>query len=216
MGCDTHGPVGRGSGSSRNGARSKTVVTDSVGAIQIEVPRDRDGASEPQLVNKRRHRLPGRGAAVLSLLAKGLTGGEIAARLAEMCGTSVGKDTISRVTGRVIDEMNTWMSRSLGPVYAAVLIGAIVVKLRDGRVRDQPCHATVGVGLEGRKDIVGIRPGNGDGGPAKLWSACPAKLWSACPAKLRSACLTRLKKPRRHRCAPHGLRRPAGSLTWPA
>lgn len=141
LGYDKHDPVGRGSGNSRNGSRSKTVITDNVGAIEIQVPRDRNGTFEPQLVKKRQRRLSDMDAMVLSLFAKGLTTGEIAAHFAEVYGTSVSKDTISRITDRVLDEMNGWMSRPLEPIYAAIFIDAIVIKVRDGQVRNQPYYA---------------------------------------------------------------------------
>lgn len=176
LGYDKHDPVGRGSGNSRNGTRSKTVVTDNVGAIQIDVPRDRNGTFEPQLVKKRQRRLSDMDAMVLSLFAKGLTTGEIAAHFAEVYGTSVSKDTISRITDRVVDEMNGWMSRPLEPIYAAIFIDAIVIKVRDGQVRNQPYYAAIGVDLEGHKDILGIWPGNGDGESAKFWFACLTEL----------------------------------------
>lgn len=176
LGYDKHDPVGRGSGNSRNGTRSKTVVTDNVGAIKIQVPRDRNGTFEPQLVKKRQRRLSDMDAMVLSLFAKGLTTGEIAAHFAEVYGTSVSKDTISRITDRVVDEMDTWMSRPLESIYAAIFIDAIVIKVRDGQVRNQPFYAAIGVDLEGHKDIVGIWPGQGDGESAKFWFACLTEL----------------------------------------
>ena len=107
LGYDKHDPVGRGSGNSRNSTRSKTVVTDNVSAIKIQVPRDRNGTFEPQLVKKRQRRLSDMDAMVLSLFAKRLTTGEIAAHFAEVYGASVSKDTISRITDRVVDEMAT-------------------------------------------------------------------------------------------------------------
>ena len=176
LGYDKHDPVGRGSGNSRNGTRSKTVVTDNVGAIKIQVPRDRNGMFEPQLVKKRQRRLSDMDAMVLSLFAKGLTTGEIVAHFAEVYGTSVSKDTISRITDRVVDEMTTWMSRPLESIYAAIFIDAIVIKVRDGQVRNQPFYAAIGVDLEGHKDIVGIWPGQGDGESAKFWFACLTEL----------------------------------------
>ena len=176
LGYDKHDPVGRGSGNSRNGTRSKMVVTDNVGAIKIQVPRDRNGTFEPQLVKKRQRRLSGMDAMVLSLFAKGLTTGEIVAHFAEVYGTSVSKDTISRITDRVVDEMATWMSRPLESIYAAIFIDAIVIKVRDGQVRNQPFYAAIGVDLEGHKDIVGIWPGQGDGESAKFWFACLTEL----------------------------------------
>ena len=176
LGYDKHDPVGRGSGNSRNGTRSKMVVTDNVGAIKIQVPRDRNGMFEPQLVKKRQRRLSDMDAMVLSLFAKGLTTGEIVAYFAEVYGTSVSKDTISRITGRVVGEMATWMSRPLESIYAAIFIDAIVIKVRDGQVRNQPFYAAIGVDLEGHKDIVGIWPGQGDGESAKFWFACLTEL----------------------------------------
>lgn len=172
LGYDKHDPVGRGSGNSRNGTRSKTLLTDNVGAVEIQVPRDRNGTFEPQLVKKRQRRLSDLDAMVLSLFAKGLTTGEIAAHFAEVYGTSVSKDTISRITDRVVEEMTTWMARPLERIYAAVFIDAIVVKVREGQVRNQPYYAAIGVDLEGHKDILGIWPGNGDGESAKFWFAC--------------------------------------------
>lgn len=176
LGYDKHDPVGRGTGNSRNGTRSKTVITDTVGAIQIEVPRDRNGTFEPQLVKKRQRRLSDMDQMVLSLFAKGLTTGEIAAHFAEVYATSVSRDTISRITDRVVEEMNTWMSRPLEPIYAAIFIDAIVIKVRDGQVRNQPYYAAIGVDLEGHKDVLGIWPGNGDGESAKFWFGCLTEL----------------------------------------
>ena len=176
LGYDKHDPVGRGSGNSRNGTRSKMVVTDNVGAIKIQVPWDRNATFEPQLVKKRQRRLSDMDAMVLSLFAKGLTTGEIAAHFAEVYGASVSKDTISRITDRVVDEMATWMSRPLESIYAAIFIDAIVIKVRDGQVRNQPFYAAIGVDLEGHKDIVGIWPGQGDGESAKFWFACLTEL----------------------------------------
>ena len=147
------------------------VVTDNVGAIKIQVPWDRNATFEPQLVKKRQRRLSDMDAMVLSLFAKGLTTGEIAAHFAEVYGASVSKDTISRITDRVVDEMDTWMSRPLESIYAAIFIDAIVIKVRDGQVRNQPFYAAIGVDLEGHKDIVGIWPGQGDGESAKFWFA---------------------------------------------
>lgn len=103
LGYDKDDPVGRGSGNSRNGTRSKTVITDNVGAVEIQVPRDRNGSFEPQLVKKRQRRLSDMDAMVVSLFAKGLTTGENVAHFAEVYGTSVSKDTIrGRGVGEVL------------------------------------------------------------------------------------------------------------------
>jgi putative transposase len=132
LGYDKHDPVGRNRGNSRNGIRSKTVLTE-IGPVEIEVPRDRDGSFEPHLVRKRQRRLDGIDAIVLSLTARGLTTGEVAAHFAEVYGAKVSKDTISRITEKVVEEMTAWQNRPLDRVYPVLVIDAIVVKVRDGQ-----------------------------------------------------------------------------------
>ena len=160
--------LGRNRGNSRNGKRAKTVLTDS-GEVAIEVPRDRDGSFEPVIVAKRQRRLSSIDEIVLSLYARGLTTGDIAAHFAEIYDAQVSKDTISRITDRVVEEMQAWTSRPLEPVYAAVVVDAINVKVRDGQVANRPVYAAIGVDLEGQKDILGMWFGDGGGESAKFW-----------------------------------------------
>jgi transposase-like protein len=176
LGYDKHEPMGRNRGNSRNGKRSKTVLTDAAGEVDIDVPRDREGSFEPVIVKKRQRRLSDVDAVVLSLYAKGLTTGEISAHFAEVYGASVSKDTVSRITDRVIEEMQAWWARPLEAVYAAVFIDAIMVKIRDGQVRNRPVYAAIGVDLDGHKDILGMWAGDGDGESAKFWLAVLTEL----------------------------------------
>lgn len=136
----------------RNGTTAKTVVTDSVGPVRIEVPRDRDGSFEPVVVRKRQRRLPGVDEVVLSLYARGLTTGEISAHFQEIYGADVSRETVSRITERVVAEKDEWCSRPLDRVYAAVFIDATVVKVRDGQVANRAFYVAVGVDLEGGRD----------------------------------------------------------------
>jgi transposase-like protein len=169
LGHEKHGqPVDSGSGNIRNGTRAKTVLTEATGHVEIDVPRDRAGTFEPRIVRKRQRRLSGVDEIVLSLYAKGLTTGEISAHFAEIYGASVSKETISRITDKVIAEMNDWTARPLDGVYAAVFIDAIVVKVRDGQVANRPFYAAIGVTLEGERDILGLWAGTGGEG-AKFW-----------------------------------------------
>jgi len=170
LGYDKHDPAGLGSGNIRNGTRAKTVLTDTHGLVEIDVPRDRAGTFEPQIVRKRQRRLTGVDEMVLSLYAKGLTTGEISAHFAEIYGASVSKETISRITDKVVEEMQDWSHRPLDEVYAAVFIDAIVVKVRDGQVANRPIYAAIGVTLEGEKDVLGLWAGTGGEG-AKFWMA---------------------------------------------
>jgi putative transposase len=175
LGYDKHDAVGRNRGNSRNGKRAKTVLTDA-GEVDIDVPRDRDGSFEPVIVAKRQRRLSSIDEIVLSLYARGLTTGDIAAHFAEIYDAQVSKDTISRITDRVVEEMQAWTNRPLEPVYAAVFIDAIMVKVRDGQVANRPVYAAIGVDLEGHKDILGMWFGDGDGESAKYWMAVLTEL----------------------------------------
>ena len=168
LGYDKHDPAGRERGSnSRNGTRSKTVLTD-VGPVPIEVPRDRNGTFEPQIVKKRQRRLSGVDEMVISLTAKGLTTGEVSAHMAEVYGAEVSKDTISPITDRILAEMSDWQNRPLNRVYPVIFIDAMVVKIRDGQVTNRPVYTAIGVTVDGERDILGLWVGNGGEG-AKFW-----------------------------------------------
>jgi putative transposase len=111
-------------GNSRNGKRSKTVLTD-VGPVEITVARDRDGSFEPKIVKMRQKRLSGVDEMVISSAAKGLTTGEVQAYLAEVCGAEVSRQTICTITDKVLEGMAEWQSRPLDAVYPVVFIDAI-------------------------------------------------------------------------------------------
>jgi transposase-like protein len=165
LGHERHGAAENGN--VRNGTRSKTVFTE-VGPVEIDVPRDREGSFEPQIVKKRQRRLDGIDEVVLSLTARGLTTGEIAAHFDDVYGATVSKDTISRITEKVSEEMAEWANRPLDRVYPVVFIDAIHVKVRDGQVRNKPFYIVLGVTVNGERDILGIWAGDGGEG-AKYW-----------------------------------------------
>src|ERR1700691_5246993 len=169
LGYGKHDPEGRDGGNSRNGYRAKTVLTEA-GPVEISVPRDRDSSFEPKIVAKRQRRLTGVDEMVISLSAKGLTHGEIAAHLQEIYGAEVSKQTITAITDRVMDGMAEWQSRPLDPVYAVVFIDAINVKIREGQVADRPVCLALGVTVDGERDMLGLWAGeHGDGEGAKFW-----------------------------------------------
>lgn len=169
LGYDRHDPAGRGSGNSRNGTRTKTVLTE-IGPVDIDVPRDMNASFDPQIVKKRQRRLTGIDEIVLSLTAKGLTTGEVAAHFQDIYGASVSKDTISRITDKVVGEMTEWCNRPLESVYPVVFIDAIHVKIRDGQVTNRPVYVAIGVTCAGERDILGLWAGDGGEG-AKFWLA---------------------------------------------
>ncbi len=131
------------------------------------MPRDRGGTFEPVIVKKGQRRLDGIDQIVLSLTARGLTTGEVSAHFAEVYGASFGKDTISRIADRVLEEMTDWLHRPLDRVYPVVFVDAIVVKIRDGQVVNRPVYVAIGVTVAGERDILGLWAGDGEG--AKYW-----------------------------------------------
>jgi transposase-like protein len=174
LGYDKHDPVGRNHANSRNGVRSKTVLTE-IGPVEIDVPRDVDASFTPQIVKKRQRRLTGVDEIVLSLTARGLTTGEISAHFAEVYGASISKDTVSKITDKVVEEMTAWANRPLDAVYPVIFVDAIVVKVRDGQVRNKPIYVVIGVTVSGERDILGLWAGDGGEG-AKFWLAVLTEL----------------------------------------
>src|SRR3954468_9351595 len=119
LGYEKGDPAGRGSGNSRNGYSSKTMIGED-GAVEIAVPRDRNGSFEPQIIAKGQTRLDGFDDRIISLYARGLSVREIQGHLLELYGVEVSPDLISRVTDAVLEEVRDWQNRPLDPVYPVV------------------------------------------------------------------------------------------------
>jgi len=168
LGYEPHAVEGRGSGNSRNGSYPKTVSTD-VGKVGLRVPRDRNGSFDPLTVPKGQRRLTGLSTNVISLYAKGMTTGDIQAHLLEIYGTEISRDTISRITDAVVEDLVAWQNRPLDRVYPVILIDAIVVKIRDGQVANRPVYVVMGVNLDGERDVLGMWVGPAGGEGAKFW-----------------------------------------------
>jgi putative transposase len=167
LGYEKHSPDGRGSGNSRNGKTSKRII-GSDGDVEIEVPRDRVGDFDPQLVRKRQVRLPGFDEKVLSLYARGMTTRELQDHLEEIYEVEVSPALISRVTDAVLDEVKQWQNRPLDAVYPIVYLDAIHLKIRtDGRVQNRAVYVALAVDLEGQKELLGLWIGESEG--AKFW-----------------------------------------------
>ena len=175
LGYERHAVAGRGSGNSRNGSTPKTVTTE-IGKVELRVPRDRDASFEPQTVRKGQRRLDGLTGNVISLYAKGMTTGDIQAYLAEIYGTDISRDTISRITDAVVEDMVGWQNRPLDAVYPVILIDAIVVKIRDGQVANRPIYVAMGVNLHGERDVLGMWVGPSGGEGAKFWAGILTEL----------------------------------------
>jgi putative transposase len=156
-----------GAGNARNGQPTKTVLTDQ-GPVRIRSPRDRNGSFEPKIVGKRQTRWVGFDEKVIALYARGLTVREIQAHLAEIYGTEVSPDLVSKITDTVLEDVKAWQTRPLEAVYPIIYLDALVVKIRDGQaVRNHACYLAIGVNLDGERDVLGIWFQRTEG--AKFW-----------------------------------------------
>ena len=151
----------------RNGKSAKTVLTD-VGALRIDVPRDREGSFEPQLIGKHERRFTGFDDKIIAMYARGMTVREIQGFLTEMYSVDVSPDLISSVTEAVMSEVTAWQTRPLEPMYPVVFFDALRVKIReDAVVRSKAVYLALGVLPDGSRDILGIWIENTEG--AKFW-----------------------------------------------
>jgi putative transposase len=167
LGYEKHSVDGDNTGNSRNGTSSKRIL-DASGEFVIDVPRDRNGAFEPQFVRKRQVRMPGFDEKVLALYATGLTTRQIEASLKEIYGVDVSPALISKVTDAVLDEVMAWQNRPLDAVYPIVYLDALHLKIRtDGRVQTRAVYVALGVTMAGNKDLLGMWIGEAEG--AKFW-----------------------------------------------
>ena len=177
LGYEKHDPAGRGSGNSRNGTTPKSLLTE-VGAVDLAVPRDRNGSFEPQIVRKGQTRLDGFNERIIALYARGMTVRDIRAHLREMYDVDVSPDLISRVTDAVVEELAEWQSRPLDRVYPVVFIDALMVKIRDGVVTNRPVYLAIGIDCDGHKQVLGLWVGPTTGESAKFWMSVLSELRS--------------------------------------
>jgi putative transposase len=167
LGYEKHDPAGRGSGNSRNGHSSKTVLTEE-GELDLAIPRDRAGTFEPHLVPKGVTRLDGFDGKIISLYARGLTVREIQGHLKEIYGTEVSPDLISRVTDAVLEEVKDWQTRPLDACYPVVFFDALRVKIRDeGLVKNKAVYVALALDGDGHKHVLGLWIEQTEG--AKFW-----------------------------------------------
>jgi putative transposase len=158
-----------GAGNVRNGSTGKKVQSD-LGAVEVRTPRDRKGTFEPQLVRKRQTRLAGLDDKILALYAGGMTVRDIAAHLSDLYGCEIGRDTISRVTDAVLEDVAAWRSRPLERVYPIVYFDALFIKVREDRsVRARACYLAMGVTCDGEREVLGIWWQEAEG--SKFWLA---------------------------------------------
>lgn len=191
LGYSKHDPVGRNSGNSRNGKSKKTVITEQ-GKICIEVPRDRNGEYEPQIIKKHQRRFEGFDDKIISMYGRGMTTRDIQGHLQEIYGVEVSAEFISTVTDEIIEEVKEWQSRPLESFYAVVYFDAIVIKARDeGRVVNKAVYTAIGVKNTGIKEVLGLWIGENEG--AKFWAGIMSELRNRGVQDILIACIDGLK-----------------------
>lgn len=165
-----HPPGGVPAGSNRrNGHTPKTLKTD-LGPVDIRTPRDREGSFEPRMVAKRQTRMAGLDEKILSLYAGGMSVRDISAHLSEIYGTEIGRDSISRITDAVLEDVQAWRSRPLDRVYPIVYFDAMFVKVREDRsVKNRACYLALGVTVDGEREVLGLWWQETEG--SKFWLA---------------------------------------------
>jgi len=175
LGYDKGDPAGRGSPNMRNGSTPKTIQSE-MGPLGLEIPRDRAGSFEPRLVPKGSRRVGGGlDEMIISLYAGGMTVRDIESHLARTLGVEVSRETISKITEGVLEEVKAWQTRALDPFYPIVYVDALVVKVKDGaHVVNKAAHIVIGVDLDGIKHVLGIWVQTNEG--ANFWAGVMAEL----------------------------------------
>ena len=190
LGHGKNEPVANEAGNTRNG-KSKKTLKGEFGELPIEVPRDRHGTFEPQLIPKHQTRWSGFDDKILSLYARGMTVREIQAHLEEMYGTEVSPSLISSITDAVSEEVKVWQSRPLDPIYPIIYLDCIHVKVREGAVRVKAVYLAIGVTMTGEKEVLGLWLAQTEG--AKFWLQVVTELRNRGVQDIFIACVDGLK-----------------------
>jgi len=191
VGYERHDPGGHNSGNSRNGKSAKTLK-GTFGTMPIEVPRDRNGSFEPQIIEKHQTRFTGFDDNIISLYARGLSTREIQQHLEEIYQVEVSPALISSVTDEVIEEVKVWQNRPLEEVYPILYLDALQFKVRDGaHVRNKAIYVAIGVKLDGLKEVLGLWVAQTEG--AKFWLQVMTELKNRGVNDVFIACVDGLK-----------------------
>jgi len=190
LGHGKNEPVANEAGNTRNGKSKKTLKGD-FGELPIEIPRDRHGTFEPQLIPKHQTRWSGFDEKILSLYARGMTVREIQAHLEEMYGTEVSPSLISSITDAVSEEVKAWQARPLDPLYPIIYLDCIHVKVREGAVRVKAVYLAIGVTMTGEKEVLGLWLAQTEG--AKFWLQVVTELRNRGVQDIFIACVDGLK-----------------------
>lgn len=191
VGYEKHDVAGNNSGNSRNGKSAKTIK-GTFGELALELPRDRNGTFEPQIIEKHQTRFTGFDENIISLYARGLSTREIQQHIEEIYHVEVSPGLISSVTDEVLDEVKTWQNRQLDAVYPIMYLDAIQFKVRDsGHVKNKAIYLAIGVKMNGLKEVLGLWIAQTEG--AKFWLQVMTELKNRGVTDIFIACVDGLK-----------------------
>jgi transposase-like protein len=224
LGYERYEAKGRNSGNNRNGHYAKKVRT-SDGELTIDVPRDRNGEFEPQIVKKHTTNTNELEEKIIGMYAKGLSVRDIQETLQELYGVEVSPSTVSAITDKVWGLVEDWQNRSLAAIYPIVYLDAIHVNLRrDGKVENTAVYIVLGVDLEGHRDVLGHWAGNG-AESANFWLSVVTDLQSRGVKDIFIACMDGLSgfkeavlavfpRTQIQRCIIHQIRYSLKYISW--
>lgn len=167
LGYSKYDIANKGTSNVRNGKYSKSVKS-SVGEIELAIPRDRNGAYQPKIVEKHQRDISNLEDTIISLYGKGMSTRDINNHVKEIYGVDVSPESVSRITNKLIPLIEEWQSRPLDPIYPFIFLDAIHYSVREEkRIIKKAAYVVLGITLEGKKDILGIYIGENE--TSKFW-----------------------------------------------
>ena len=224
LGYEPYEAKGKNSGNSRNGHYPKKVRT-SAGETTIQVPRDRNGDYEPQVVKKHVANTNELEDKIIAMYAKGMSVRDIQETLKELYGVDVSPATLSAITDKVWELVEAWQNRLLASIYPIIYLDAIHIKLRrEGKIENTAVYTVLGVDLEGHRDVLGHWLGEGSE-TSNFWLSVVTDLqgrgvqdiFLACMDGLsgfRDAVLAVFPRTQIQRCIIHQIRNSLKYVTW--
>jgi len=191
LGYKKHSITGNRSGNSRNGISTKTIKSDH-GNFPVEIPRDRNGTFEPQIIPKGQTRFDGFDDKIISMYSRGMTTRDIQMHLQDMYNVEVSPTLISNITNEVIHEVKIWQNRPLEAIYPIVYLDALRVKSRtDGQIKNQAVYLAIGITMDGLKEVLGMWIAKTEG--AKFWLSVITEIKNRGVQDIFIACVDGLK-----------------------
>jgi transposase-like protein len=193
LGYPKHSPAGKNSGNSRNGKFTKTVLSDQ-GQFDVDIPRDRNGEFEPQVIKKGETRLGELENKIISMYAKGMTTRDIQAHIEDIYGANISPTLVSHITDKIQGLAAEWQNRPLESIYPVVFFDAIHYKVRDESTRkvvSKAAYTCLGITIDGRKDLLGLWIGDAEG--AAFWLNVLTELRNRGLKEICIACVDGLK-----------------------